>query len=35
VNNLAIQALIAAYAGRKAIVCETSARTAAAEVTAD
>ena len=35
VNNLAIQALIAAYAGRKAIVDETSARTAAAEVTAD
>jgi type II secretory pathway predicted ATPase ExeA len=35
VNNLAIQALLAAYAGRKAIVDETSARTAAAEVTAD
>ena len=35
VNNLAIQALIAAYAGRKAIVDESSARTAAAEVTAD
>ena len=35
VNNLAIQALIAAYVGRKAIVDETSARTAAAEVTAD
>ena len=35
VNNLAIQALIAAFAGRKAIVDETSARTAAAEVTAD
>ena len=35
VNNLAIQALIAAYAGRKAIADETSARTAAAEVTAD
>ena len=35
VNNLAIQALIAAYASRKAIVDETSARTAAAEVTAD
>ena len=35
VNNLAIQALIAAYASRKAIVDQTSARTAAAEVTAD
>lgn len=35
VNNLAIQALIAAYAGRKAIVDESAARTAAAEVTAD
>ncbi|MGE5292987.1 MAG: ExeA family protein [Micromonosporaceae bacterium] len=35
VNNLAIQALIAAYAGRKAIVDESSARTAATEVTAD
>ena len=35
VNNLAIQALIAAYATRKAIVDETSARAAAAEVTAD
>jgi type II secretory pathway predicted ATPase ExeA len=35
VNNLAIQALIAAYAGRKAIVDESSARAAAAEVTAD
>jgi type II secretory pathway predicted ATPase ExeA len=35
VNNLAIQALIAAYAGRKAIVDESSARTAAAEVTSD
>ena len=35
VNNLAIQALIAAYASRKAIVNESSARTAAAEVTAD
>ena len=35
VNNLAIQALIAAYAARKAIVNESSARTAAAEVTAD
>jgi type II secretory pathway predicted ATPase ExeA len=35
VNNLAIQALIAAYASRKAIVDESAARTAAAEVTAD
>ena len=35
VNNLAIQALLAAYATRKAIVDETSARTAAAEVTSD
>jgi type II secretory pathway predicted ATPase ExeA len=35
INNLAIQALIAAYATRKAIVDETSARAAAAEVTAD
>jgi type II secretory pathway predicted ATPase ExeA len=35
VNNLAIQALIAAYAGRKAIIDESSARTAATEVTAD
>ena len=35
VNNLAIQSLIAAYAGRKAMVDESAARTAAAEVTAD
>src|ERR1017187_23804 len=35
VNNLAIKALIAAYAGRKAIVDESSARTAATEVTSD
>jgi type II secretory pathway predicted ATPase ExeA len=35
VNNLAIQALIAAYADRKAIVGESAARAAAAEVTAD
>lgn len=35
VNNLAIQALMAACATRKAIVDESSARTAAAEVTAD
>ena len=34
VNNLAIQALLAAYAGNKAIVDESSARSAAAEVTA-
>jgi type II secretory pathway predicted ATPase ExeA len=35
VNNLAIQALIAAYAGNKAIVDESSARAAIAEVTAE
>ena len=35
VNNLAIQALIAAYASRKAIVDESSARAAATEVTSD
>jgi type II secretory pathway predicted ATPase ExeA len=35
INNLAIQALIAAYANRKAIVDESSSRAAAAEVTAD
>jgi type II secretory pathway predicted ATPase ExeA len=35
VSNLAIQALIAAYATRKAIVDESSARTAATEVTSD
>ena len=34
VDNLAIQEVIAAYAGRKAIVDESSARAAAAEVTA-
>ena len=34
-SNLAIQALIAAYADRKAIVDESAARAAAAEVTAD
>jgi len=34
-SNLAIQALIATYASRKAIVDESAARTAAAEVTAD
>lgn len=35
VNNLAIQALVAAYAANKAIVDESSARAAVAEVTAD
>ena len=35
VNNLAIQALIAAYATRKTIVDESSARAAITEVTAD
>jgi type II secretory pathway predicted ATPase ExeA len=35
VNNLAIQALVAAYAGNKAIVDESSARAAIAEVTAE
>jgi type II secretory pathway predicted ATPase ExeA len=35
VSNLAIQALTAAYAGRKAIVDESAARAAAAEVTSD
>ncbi len=35
VSNLAIQALIAAYATRKAIVDESSARTAATEVTSN
>jgi hypothetical protein len=35
VNNLAIQALIAAYADYMAIVDESAARIAAAEVTAD
>jgi type II secretory pathway predicted ATPase ExeA len=34
VNNLAVQALLAAYAGGKAVVDESSARAAAAEVTA-
>jgi len=34
-SNLAIQALIAAYASRKAIVDESSARAAATEVTSD
>ena len=35
VNNIALQSLIAAYAGRKAIVDEASARTAVTEVTSD
>lgn len=35
VNNLAIQALVAAYADRKAIVDEASARIAVTEVTSD
>ena len=35
VNNLAIQALLAAYATRKAIADESSTRTAATEVTSD
>ena len=35
VNNLAIQALVAAYAGKKAIVDESSARAAVTEVTAE
>ena len=34
-NNLAIQALIAAYATRKNIVDESSTRAAITEVTAD
>lgn len=35
VNNLAVQALIAAYAERKPIVDQTSARVAVNEVTTD
>ena len=35
VNNLAIQALVAAYAGNKTIVDESSARAAVTEVTAE
>jgi len=35
VNNIGLQALVAAYAGRKAIVGEDSARAAVAEVTSD
>jgi hypothetical protein len=35
VNNLAIQSLVAAYAEKKAIVDESSARMAVAEITAE
>jgi len=35
VNNLAVQALLAAYADRKAIVDEASARIAVSEITSD
>jgi type II secretory pathway predicted ATPase ExeA len=35
VNNLAVQALVAAYAGNKSIVDEASARAAVTEITAD
>jgi type II secretory pathway predicted ATPase ExeA len=35
INNIAVQALIATYANKKAIVDETSARTAITEITAD
>jgi hypothetical protein len=35
VNNLAVQALVAAYAGMKNIVDESSARAAVTEVTAE
>jgi type II secretory pathway predicted ATPase ExeA len=35
VNNLAVQALVAAFAADKAIVDESSTRSAVAEVTAD
>ena len=35
VNNLAVQALVAAYAGKKTIVDESSARAAVTEVTAE
>ena len=35
VNNLALQALVAGFGGDKAIVDESSTRTAIAEVTAD
>jgi type II secretory pathway predicted ATPase ExeA len=35
VNNLAVQALIAAFAGNKSIVDESSARAAVTEVTTE
>ncbi|MDQ3107689.1 MAG: AAA family ATPase, partial [Actinomycetota bacterium] len=35
VNNLALQALVAAYAAKKAIVDESSARVAVTETTAE
>jgi hypothetical protein len=35
VNNIAVQALVAAYAGKKNIVDESSARAAVTEVTAE
>jgi type II secretory pathway predicted ATPase ExeA len=35
VNNLAVQALVAAYAAKKSIVDETSTRAAVTEITAD
>jgi len=35
INNIALQALVAAYAGRKAIIDEASARIAITEVTSD
>jgi type II secretory pathway predicted ATPase ExeA len=35
VNNIGLQALVAAYAGRKAIIDQASARTAITEVTSD
>ena len=35
VNNLALQSLVAAYAAKKAIVDESAARSAVAEVTAE
>jgi len=35
VNNLALQSLVAAYAAKKAVVDESSARAAVTEVTAD
>jgi type II secretory pathway predicted ATPase ExeA len=35
VNNLALQALVATYAAKKAIVDESSARSAVTEITAD